>query len=166
MPFPALDYPDRAVWRDSPRGKFEVKSAYLLACRMVREKDPSPMPSSPPSGFWKCLWKWKLPPKVRHFLWRLYTDSLPTGANMCKKGMEVQQMCFFCGQCGEEAVHIFQQCDYVKDICAELDMPAFPHGFICSIDLLKFGANVCEEELLYLCLICSDRLINVECCIK
>ncbi|GAA0167236.1 hypothetical protein LIER_22213 [Lithospermum erythrorhizon] len=139
IPFPAFDYPDRAVWRDSPGGKFEVKSAFLLACRMTREKDLLPMSSSPPSGFWKYLLKWKLPPKVRHFLWRLYTNSLPT----------------------------------------ELGMPAFPHDFICPMDLLEFGASVLRGEDVrqlrqvvefarnFLArFVQADRLINVECCIE
>ncbi|GAA0140131.1 hypothetical protein LIER_35190 [Lithospermum erythrorhizon] len=106
--FPILELLDRAFWKDAPGGKFEVKSAYLLSRRMAKEKDPSSMPNSPTSGFWKCMWKWKLPPKVRHFLWRLYFNSLPTGVNMGSRGMDIQEMCFFCGKSGNETMHIFQ----------------------------------------------------------
>ncbi|GAA0148315.1 hypothetical protein LIER_07793 [Lithospermum erythrorhizon] len=56
---------------------------------MAKEKDPTPTMSAPNTGLWNRLWKWKLPRKVKHFLWRVYVDTLPTGDRLV-----IQNMCF------------------------------------------------------------------------
>ncbi|GAA0147878.1 hypothetical protein LIER_42973 [Lithospermum erythrorhizon] len=49
----------------------------------------------------------------------------------------------------EGALHIFQQYEYVAEVNANLNMPNFPHLFVCTKDLLEYTVGACDKELLY-----------------
>ncbi|CAN1762369.1 Putative ribonuclease H protein At1g65750 [Linum perenne] len=51
---------DTLAWRLEAKGKFSVKSAYLLL---------KGIQSDAPSSLWHRLWEWKGPNKVHHFFW-------------------------------------------------------------------------------------------------
>lgn len=60
-------------WRREKMGNYSVKSAYTLLQELNTDQN---IPSN--SGFWRRLWNLKIPPKVKHFLWRAVTNCLPT----------------------------------------------------------------------------------------
>lgn len=41
-------------------------------------------------GNWCALWKLKVPPKVKHSLWRLCRDVLPTCSNLAHRHVDVE----------------------------------------------------------------------------
>ncbi|GKV17774.1 hypothetical protein SLEP1_g28235 [Rubroshorea leprosula] len=75
---------DSLVWHLDKYGRFSIKSAYLLAFNTIHEPsmDSNNMPLSPIE--WKHLWKLKVPPKVRVFMWRAFLNSLPSLDNLVK----------------------------------------------------------------------------------
>ncbi|GAA0157231.1 hypothetical protein LIER_14542 [Lithospermum erythrorhizon] len=75
---------------------------------------------------------------VKHFAWRLYSDSLPSCTNLRKMGITVNDVCFLCG--GKEAIsiHSFQQCPYVVEVNNLLRCPIPTNIFVDSKDLLEF----------------------------
>ncbi|KAL0013372.1 hypothetical protein SO802_000441 [Lithocarpus litseifolius] len=68
---------DCLVWLKSSDGCYSIKSAYQMLATEVNNKAPS---SSGGEGtkVWKSIWKIRVPPKIRHFMWRTAKDSLPT----------------------------------------------------------------------------------------
>ncbi|GAA0158865.1 hypothetical protein LIER_15786 [Lithospermum erythrorhizon] len=67
----------------------------------------------------KKMWKLKIPEKIKHFLWKGLTKSLPTKDNLSKKKIDLHPSCFLCFQ-GHESKHIFNTCMCAQKICKEL----------------------------------------------
>lgn len=59
---------DFIMWKASKDGKFTVKSAYQLA----RQEE---IPGNVFQGSW--IWKLDILPKITHFLWLSFHDSIP-----------------------------------------------------------------------------------------
>ena len=49
----------------------------------------------PPHPAWRCLWRLPIPPKVKHFLWRVGNGRLPTKSALGSRGVQVAQECLF-----------------------------------------------------------------------
>ncbi|CAN1830202.1 hypothetical protein LINPERHAP1_LOCUS32784, partial [Linum perenne] len=71
------DEDDKIIWHYGQLGEYYVKTAYKLymASAVGREGLRS-------QGNWNAIWKLQLPPKVKHFLWRLARGVLPLRRNM------------------------------------------------------------------------------------
>jgi len=51
---------DKLAWKLSPKGDFDMKSAYLMALK--------PMVEAPFRGKW--IWKLKILPRIQTFVWK------------------------------------------------------------------------------------------------
>nr|POE95831.1 hypothetical protein CFP56_40144 [Quercus suber]POF03744.1 hypothetical protein CFP56_06662 [Quercus suber] len=70
---------DRQVWTQSTMGCFSVKSAYKIAVDIKSGSDSGAVSdASSLRKFWKHLWRFNVPHKVRHFTWRACKNILPT----------------------------------------------------------------------------------------
>ncbi|KAL0444053.1 UNVERIFIED_CONTAM: hypothetical protein Slati_2128000 [Sesamum latifolium] len=63
---------------------------------------------------WKFIWKAKVPPKIRMFVWRACRDSLPTVANLARRGVKVGGACPRCGLENEDVLHCLRMCFIVS----------------------------------------------------
>lgn len=85
-------------------------------------------------GDWRALWKLKIPPKVKHFLWCLCKGALPTRHNLVQRHVEIEDECPWCRDSPETTTHLFLLCskastcwrslglqDYISDAAAVLD---------------------------------------------
>lgn len=75
---------DSWYWKYDKLGDYSVKSAY----RHIRELKENNR-SVDNSGFWKQLWNLKIPPKIKHFMWRALSENLPTKFNLRSKRVEI-----------------------------------------------------------------------------
>ena len=75
---------DTLVWPLTPDGMYSVRSAYWLYSELSRQALPSSSTGEGDKGLWNGIWKLRVPPKVRHFLWRVVCDALPTKINLLK----------------------------------------------------------------------------------
>lgn len=74
---------DVFVWQYTKSVYFSIKSAYHLGMDCVLTKDVGRTNSKDGAGIvWKILRNLEIPPKVRVFLYRLCTLSLPTRVNL------------------------------------------------------------------------------------
>ncbi|KAG2304480.1 hypothetical protein Bca52824_033131 [Brassica carinata] len=62
------------------------------------------------------LWKMKSPPKLKQFLWRMLSQSLPVGSNLKRRHITPDALCKRCFQEEETDSHIFFECPYAKMI--------------------------------------------------
>ncbi|MCH88735.1 RNA-directed DNA polymerase (Reverse transcriptase), partial [Trifolium medium] len=61
-------------------------------------------------GDWNQLWTLPIPPKVKHFMWRLGRDCLPNRQRLLSKGVECQSNCVVCQEYNENNWHTFLCC--------------------------------------------------------
>ena len=96
--FPSLsEEEDTVVWPHSPSARFSVKSLYgkLIA-------------GSTTSKF-NWIWRARIPPKVKVFLWQASRGRLPTGDQIRKRNDPGSDRCALCGM-REDTSHIFFNC--------------------------------------------------------
>uniref|UniRef100_A0A7N2L4N4 RNase H type-1 domain-containing protein n=1 Tax=Quercus lobata TaxID=97700 RepID=A0A7N2L4N4_QUELO len=55
--------------------------------------------------FWKGIWKLKTPGKIKHFLWKSYTNSLHTRENLLKRTILHDPLCHLCAKEPENVLH-------------------------------------------------------------
>ena len=66
--------------------------------------------------FWKTMWRFPAPHKVRHFLWHACRDILPTKVNLrCRKVLS-EDLCEECMLESETSSHLFWSCPRAKRI--------------------------------------------------
>lgn len=83
-----------------------MRKAYHLAYLLTINNDYS-VP-----GNWKVLWKLKVPPKVKVFLWRSARNCPPTKSNLLSRGIYVGGECYFCGGGYETVWHSLVDCPF------------------------------------------------------
>lgn len=122
---------DRLIWHYTPHGGFTVISAYTLGFQFCPEFHMSGSSSTSTEG-WSLIWDMKIPPKVRHFMWRFCQRSLPCCANLIKHGVHRDMVCKRCRLGDEEETHVFFTCAYAKAIwrCVGID-PTIVHVPAC-----------------------------------
>ncbi|WOH04559.1 hypothetical protein DCAR_0623969 [Daucus carota subsp. sativus] len=103
------DEVDRWYWRKEKLGFYSVKSAYIL----LQESKPNNNISGNKS-VWKRLWNLKVPPKVKHFIWRAATGCLPTKVMLCQKHVNLNVFCPFCNMELETINHVLLNCSYAQ----------------------------------------------------
>ncbi|CAN1800986.1 Putative ribonuclease H protein At1g65750 [Linum perenne] len=102
---------DEIIWHYEKKGRYSVKSAYRLY--MVNNADVQELGQV---GDWSRLWRLSLPPKLKHFLWKLTRRVLPTRTALkYRRRMAVPANCGLCDRFEEEEEHLFVTCDVAMD---------------------------------------------------
>ncbi|KAK6116072.1 hypothetical protein DH2020_008341 [Rehmannia glutinosa] len=110
---------DIRVWHYDKKGKYMVKSSYRIA-RNFSEDD-----NRENSALWSKIWKLKLPPKIKHFVWRACTNCLPLRSNLSRRNIVVEPVCAFCRVEMETCWHVFVSCRYCRDCWREAGLNDF-----------------------------------------
>ncbi|XP_060972110.1 uncharacterized protein LOC133038081 [Cannabis sativa] len=92
---------DILFWKASKSREFCVKSAYGLS-QQPRFQDRN--------SVWSVLWKSSIHPRLKLFLWKIWSDILPTKVRL---GMW-ENHCVFCGEVEESAFHLFCNCNITR----------------------------------------------------
>jgi len=66
-------------------------------------------------GDWKVIWPLHVPPKIKHFCWRLLHNYLATWFNLHGRGVHCQSTCVTCNNDLEDEMHLFMHCNFVMD---------------------------------------------------
>ncbi|XP_019189270.1 PREDICTED: uncharacterized protein LOC109183669 [Ipomoea nil] len=103
------DYNDTWYWHGDPKGIYSVKSGYR---RIVGDYENQ----GEEFVNWLALWRLKIPPKWRMFLWRAICDILPTTTNLLIKRVDVSPYCAMCGISQEDTMHALVLCDFARNI--------------------------------------------------
>ena len=62
------------------------------------------------------IWKLKLLPKIKFFLWLVIRDAFPTREFLIARRLEITNMCYLCKQNVENIDHIFKYFPFVQGI--------------------------------------------------
>ena len=85
----------------------DLPQSDLMYWALERSGEASSSNSGLVAGFWTNTWKLGVPGKVKHFLWRACTNSLPTKINL---------VCHLCGRPDEDTLHALWGCEAVKQV--------------------------------------------------
>lgn len=100
---------DQLVWGGNPASGFvTAKSAYS---RIVQDKYIYPQ-----DWWYKRLWYWAIPLKLKCFSWLLLQDKLKTWENLCKRGWIGPSLCVLCKNEAETKQHLFVKCSFTIKI--------------------------------------------------
>ncbi|XP_019185242.1 PREDICTED: uncharacterized protein LOC109180209 [Ipomoea nil] len=143
------EYEDMWYWHDDPRGLYSVKSGYK--CIVGRYDN-----TITPFNKWQVLWKLKIPPKWKTFLWRALSDILPTTMNLRNKRVDIEPNCAMCGMINEDTMHALVTCDYAKAVWGQASLPIpvvqtniFNEWFNIILDNLNTDGLVYAAAILY-----------------
>nr|KYP63926.1 Putative ribonuclease H protein At1g65750 family [Cajanus cajan] len=100
---------DKRIWKWNPSGSYTVRSAYKGYLQHCLSMGNLNVP-----GPWKNIWNLRIPHKIKHFIWRLMRDILPTRPNLQKKGIRCPSTCFRCNTDIENTWHTFFSCPSAK----------------------------------------------------
>ena len=99
------DSEDVILWKFEKNMKFSVKSLY----NAVTSSDAGPSH--------KIIWKGKVPPKIKIFIWLMINNAVLTKDNLIKRRWSGNPSCHFCDQ-NETVDHLFFTCPIAKVIWA------------------------------------------------
>ena len=92
-----LNSQDTLIWKENKAHEFSVRTTYQVALRLKNTSAAEHSSARVHGVTWTKIWKLKVPPKVRTFLWRACPNCLPTRDNLSRK-VQVEAICEFCRQ--------------------------------------------------------------------
>ena len=111
---------DQLFWSESKLGCFSVKSAYYMQLkRHVEDKEGECSLLGRDRKFWKFLWSWSLPLKIKAFMWRACVGILPTHGLLWHRHMRIDGVCPCCNQDVEFVAHALWLCTIANDVWLE-----------------------------------------------
>ncbi|XP_019179188.1 PREDICTED: uncharacterized protein LOC109174405 [Ipomoea nil] len=144
------EYDDSWYWHGDLKGTYSVKDGYKHVVRNYT--------SSNDGGFdkWLTLWRLKIPPKWKTFLWRALSDILPTMNNLLIKRVDVDPICAMCGIVQEDTLHALVSCGYASTIWTLSDLPLpnivkniFHEWFSAILNVLDTNGIIYAAAILY-----------------
>ena len=125
--------PDQFMWNFSPDGEYTTKSGYKVIKNLMSQDSSSgnfsfKAPFHYPSI--SNIWGLGVSNNVRHFLWQLASDSLPTQVNLIIRSIQIYDLCPICNCSMEEAVHLLFKCEVARHALMK-----------CGLYVLNFSSN-------------------------
>ena len=105
----ASESPDFLSWCYTKNGEFSVRSAYHLEMDR-RSGNTGGSRGDLLKKLWKNIWGVQVPPRVKHFVWRAVTNSLPTRRKLMQRGLRIDPQCPRCGEEPESVEHLLLHC--------------------------------------------------------
>nr|POE94871.1 putative ribonuclease h protein [Quercus suber] len=114
LPLCSSPQPDTLVWRSERSGCYSVKLGYKLLCEPLLPDTNRPPVVDSKRGLWKSIWQLNVPSKIKHFLWKACTNSLPSKENLLKRKILLEFSCPRCSGVSESVVHALWSCTCIE----------------------------------------------------
>lgn len=101
---------DKLAWKFSPKGSFDMGSAYLIASNLMEAESFA--------GSW--IWKLQTLPRIQMFIWRCMHNSIAVKEVIAKRGILIDTSCPMCQSEAESLTHALQDCNMVKPFWLKL----------------------------------------------
>jgi hypothetical protein len=108
IPIPLAYKQDKLVWVANSKGEFSMKSATKVIQALVLAVPCDPV--------WKLLWKSEPLKRLKTFIWRIDSDTLPTNLKLHLKMGIGDPCCPLCLGAEESTVHLFFKCPVTRAI--------------------------------------------------
>jgi len=112
MPLSIRAIEDSLFWWPDKRGLFSVKLAYWLGrLRVVETKLKARTMQD--NKWWNLLWGLEVPPKLKHFLWRVSHGWLAIKTKLKRRHVVDDDICQLCRSAEETINHVLFECPQV-----------------------------------------------------
>ncbi|XP_024006398.1 uncharacterized protein LOC112082916 [Eutrema salsugineum] len=101
---------DSLHWIHTADGAYSVKSGYHALRKLAHSTVSNTSSFSNNQSLFTQCWKHNVPPKVKHFWWRVLHNALPTAVNLKKRKILHDDTCQRCGEAPETVNHMIFQC--------------------------------------------------------
>lgn len=107
---------DRRIWHYSKNGAFSISSCYHMIFEATRRGSSGVTKREMGDGSysnhinWSLVWRMKVPPKVKMFVWRAALNTLPHRAELFRRKITHSPYCEHCHGEEETTDHILQRC--------------------------------------------------------
>ena len=105
---------DLLIWPLNLDGNYSVQSVYRMLETNARLLSPCTCSTDWGSKVWKGIWKIKTPNRIRHFIWWVARESLPTKHNLKQQHVPVEASCALCDEHTESLIHCVWLCDHAQ----------------------------------------------------
>ncbi|XP_058774671.1 uncharacterized protein LOC131648950 [Vicia villosa] len=103
---------DRLVWKEEENGCYSVRSGYRMWRNMRGKSGNSEVPR-----IWSNVWGIKAPPRVKHLIWRICHDCLPTRSRLRQHHVQCPDVKSFFGDiCDKEDSNIVGRVAVMMDV--------------------------------------------------
>ncbi|KAL9305510.1 putative ribonuclease H domain, reverse transcriptase zinc-binding domain-containing protein [Arabidopsis thaliana] len=138
---------DLLGWHYTKSGEYTVKSGYWLNTHSPGQQNDF----VPPPGlleFKEAIWKLQTAPKLRHFLWRIITNTLAIGSNLTRRKIIIDPQCKRCCAAEETLDHLFFGCQYAQAIWrgSQVSNTSFFDATLSFDDKLKIILQCCNNR--------------------
>ncbi|XP_028112211.1 uncharacterized protein LOC114310437 [Camellia sinensis] len=119
IPIAAVNRDDLLIWHHTPSGVYSVKSGYALAKQICHNSNGSNKPSGSlilGTDFWNSIWDLDVPPKIRHFWWRVFRNLLATKLGLFRHKCASFGECPICRKGDESVEHLLFDCPWTKGV--------------------------------------------------
>ena len=106
IPICVTNQKDCVSWPKCRTGLYSVKSGSQLLCEAEANGVPSGSMNEGVKIFWKHIWHTKVPNKIKVFLWRACSNTLPTKVGLHKRKVVDNTICEQCLKGDEDEVHV------------------------------------------------------------
>jgi hypothetical protein len=106
------DYEDELIWDLTTSGIYTPKDGYIKLNLDLVQREPV--------WWWKKIWKLACPTKSRLFMWNVLTNKVSTWDILQKRNNYGPWRCSLCKSEGESTLHIFLECQFIKDVWIEV----------------------------------------------
>jgi len=100
-----LVHEDKIIWKAEKNGNYSIHSAYRICVIEIADSSHLHIPRKGSS-----IWKLKVPPKIRNFVWRVCRDCFPTRVRLLSRGIHCPNVCVMCGTNYEDNIHVLLEC--------------------------------------------------------
>ena len=147
LPLCTTPQPDSLIWPTERNGHYSVKTGYSALCEEPLVVEDETNNSEAHINFWKGIWKLKVLGKIKHFLWKSCTNSLPTKVNLLKRTILQEDVCHLCSKNSEDVLHALWGCEKVHQVWQRkfdwLDSNQFASGsFSDLVQLVQSKPNL------------------------
>ncbi|KAM6556101.1 hypothetical protein CsatB_003120 [Cannabis sativa] len=112
VPITGFSGKDDIIWSRESSGLFTVKSAYHLA--LSTQDIPSSSSAVNSRKFWNKIWHSQAPPKIKHFMWRVVSHTIPVASNLFVRHILYSPLCSFCKSSLETVHHALLGCSRLR----------------------------------------------------
>lgn len=96
---------DKLVWKAAKSGNYSVRSAYRICVTDIADNSHLHVP-----GRWNLIWKLKVPPKIKNFVWHVCRGCFPTRTRLSSRGVQCPTDCVLCVSNFEDSIHVLLEC--------------------------------------------------------
>lgn len=108
--------PDRKAWSCTPSGNLSTSNTHKLLTASASKNIASTSNQDAQRKFQKGVWQMRVPNKIKHFIWRVFKNALPTKCNLMQCHITDSNLCEQCKEASEDSLHALCFCSQVAPV--------------------------------------------------